>query len=203
MKLLKKIKLINWHYFINETIPIEGNTLITGENGAGKSTILDAIQYVLSPGKQKFNFAANDRTKRTVNAYVRGKLGKSNQMYLRDGDITCHIALEFYDDLLNKSFIVGTVLDSRDTISAPNYLFYDLDDSEITDELFLNGDKIPLNIREFKKDIKAKNNNKLAHTLLAARKNIAHRFNILDYNFFELLPKALAFKPINNVKDFI
>ncbi len=201
MKLLKKIQLVNWHYFINETIPIEGNTLVTGENGAGKSTILDAIQYVLSPGKQKFNVAANDGTKRTVNAYVRGKLGKSNQKYLREGDITCHIALEFYDNLKDKSFIVGCVLDSRDTITSPKQLFYDLDDAQIQKDYFMDESSVPLNIKEFKKMHK----DKLVHanTMSTARKNIALRFNIADYNFFDLLPKALAFKPINNVKDFI
>ncbi|XMB86002.1 SbcC/MukB-like Walker B domain-containing protein [Mycoplasmatota bacterium WC44] len=204
MKILKKIKLINWHYFVNETIDIEGNTLITGENGAGKSTILDAIQYVLSPGKQKFNIAANDGTKRTVNAYVRGKLGRSNQKYLREGDVTCHVALEFYDNNLDQSFTVGTVLDSSDTISSPKYLFYDLEDTKISNNLFLSNDNIPLNIKEFKKNLKqSRIRNKVANTLVAARKNIAFRFNILDYNYFELLPKALAFKPINNVKDFI
>jgi len=201
MKLLKKIKLVNWHYFINETIPVEGNTLVTGENGAGKSTILDAIQYVLSPGKQKFNIAANDGTKRTVNAYVRGKLGKSNQKYLREGDVTCHIALEFYDDNADKSFIVGCVLDSRDAISSPNQLFYDFEGGLIDNELFMDDMAIPLNIKEFKKKHKA--SLQFANTMSSARKQIALRFNIVDYNFFDLLPKALAFKPINNVKDFI
>ncbi len=201
MKLLKKIKLVNWHYFINETIPVEGNTLVTGENGAGKSTILDAIQYVLSPGKQKFNIAANDGTKRTVNAYVRGKLGKSNQKYLREGDVTCHIALEFYDDNADKSFIVGCVLDSRDAISSPNQLFYDFEGGLIDNDLFMDDMAIPLNIKEFKKKHKA--SLQFANTMSSARKQIALRFNIVDYNFFDLLPKALAFKPINNVKDFI
>lgn len=201
MKTLKKIKLVNWHYFINETIPVEGNTLVTGENGAGKSTILDAIQYVLSPGKQKFNIAANDGTKRTVNAYVRGKLGKSNQKYLRDGDVTCHIALEFYDDNKDSNFIVGCVLDSRDTISSPNQLFYDLEGEQVDNSLFMDEKSIPLNIKEFKKKHKAKL--QFANTMSGARKQIALRFNIADYNYFDLLPKALAFKPINNVKDFI
>ena len=45
MKTLTKVKLINWHTFSNEEFEIYKNALITGENGTGKSTILDAIQY--------------------------------------------------------------------------------------------------------------------------------------------------------------
>ncbi|NLA04407.1 MAG: AAA family ATPase, partial [Firmicutes bacterium] len=44
MRLLTKIKLINWHFFTNETIPLDGNVLISGDNGAGKSTLIDALQ---------------------------------------------------------------------------------------------------------------------------------------------------------------
>ena len=47
MKTLTKVKLINWHTFSNEEFEIYKNALITGENGTGKSTILDAIQYVI------------------------------------------------------------------------------------------------------------------------------------------------------------
>ena len=40
LKTLTRVKLINWHYFVNETIEIHNNALVTGENGAGKSTLL-------------------------------------------------------------------------------------------------------------------------------------------------------------------
>ena len=39
MKKLKKIRLINWHRFVNETIELGDSVLLSGENGAGKSTL--------------------------------------------------------------------------------------------------------------------------------------------------------------------
>ncbi len=35
MKKLMKIRLINWHRFVNETIELEDSVLLSGENGAG------------------------------------------------------------------------------------------------------------------------------------------------------------------------
>ena len=67
MKKLVKVRLINWHYLSNETIEIKGNTLLTGPNASGKSTIMDAITYVLTAGDTAFNLAANDKGKRDLN----------------------------------------------------------------------------------------------------------------------------------------
>ena len=38
MKKLTRIQLVNWHFFENEQICLNGSTLISGENTAGKST---------------------------------------------------------------------------------------------------------------------------------------------------------------------
>ena len=110
MKKLTKIKLINWHYFANETIEVKNDILLTGANGAGKSTIIDAIQYVLTAGEQKFNQAANEFSNRELRGYVCCKLGLDDQEYLREGDVTTHVALEFYDDMESKYFVVGVIL---------------------------------------------------------------------------------------------
>ena len=54
-KTLCRVRLINWHFFENECITMHGSTLISGENTAGKSTILDAIQLVLTTNTREFN----------------------------------------------------------------------------------------------------------------------------------------------------
>ena len=99
---LTRIKLINWHIFTDVTIDVSGNTLITGENACGKSTLIDAIYYVLSGGDDRcFNNAANAEAQRTLEAYICGKLGNegTGKEYLRNSsDVVCHIALEFNEN---------------------------------------------------------------------------------------------------------
>ena len=75
MKKLTKIRLINWHYLANETINVKNNVLLTGPNASGKSTILDAITYVITAGDTQFNLAANEKGKRDLRGYIKCKLG--------------------------------------------------------------------------------------------------------------------------------
>ena len=80
---------------INLTVKDGETHAIMGPNGSGKSTLLDAMQYVLVGGRQNahFNIAATPEAKRTLEGYIRGKLGGENKQYIRPGDVITHIAL--------------------------------------------------------------------------------------------------------------
>lgn len=199
MKKLSKIRLINWHYFSNETINIKNNTLITGQNATGKSTIVDAIAFVLTAGDQIFNLAANDKSKRDLRGYVKCKLGIDNQEYLRAGDTTGHVALEFYDEVKDEYFTVGTVIDIVGEIIPPKVIFYEYHD-KINEELFVDDEGIILTTLNFKK---IKLSKKIYLTRREAKAAFRKKFGSINENYFSLLPKALAFKPISDVKEFI
>ena len=47
MKQLKRMLLINWHYIKYQVIDFSQINFLTGKNGSGKSTIIDAMQLVL------------------------------------------------------------------------------------------------------------------------------------------------------------
>ena len=80
MKKLKKILLINWLYFSKELIEVDDINFLTGKNGAGKSTVIDALQIVLlgETNSRNFNQAANEKSQRTLEGYLRADMDENN-----------------------------------------------------------------------------------------------------------------------------
>ena len=192
--------MINWHRFENETIEIGDSVLLSGENGAGKSTILDAVQFVVTGSKANFNKAAHEKGKRTLNTYIRCKTGREDRPFEREGELSAHIALEFFDEAKGKPFIIGTVMDSVSVEKEPNVIWYQIENREIADDLFLSGNRVK-SISVFRST-----NRKIrtvAPTIREAQKMILSRFGRIESKFFALIPKALAFKPIHDIKDFV
>lgn len=200
MKNLTRMKLIHWHSFENETIEFGDSVLLSGENGAGKSTLLDAMQLVITVSKNNFNKAAHEHGKRKLSGYVRYKTGKENRPYERTGQVTAHVALEFYDESKKNYFIVGAVVDSASEDSDTT-VWYRMENVELRDELFFTG-RMPKNIDTFRSTNKTWLK-MITKTQVDARKDFKGRFGRLEDKFFELIPKSLAFKPIDDIKDFV
>lgn len=188
MKKLVKVKLINWHRFENCTVDFGLSTLISGENGAGKTTLLDAIQFVVTCSANAFNKAAHENGKRKLTGYVRYKTGKESKTYERTGEISAHVALEFYEESKERYFIVGAVVDSASE-GQEMTVRYLIDNQRITDDMFFHGNT-PLSISEFR----AANRSirQWCKTQIEAKKMIKSRFGRIEDKFFSLIPKALA-----------
>src|SRR5690606_31475298 len=198
MKRLTKIKLVNWHLFSDQTISIKDNTLISGENGSGKSTLLDALQYLLVGAKSgaKFNIAATDEAKRTLEGYVRGRIGAENKEFLRPGDVISHVALEFYDEQNDQFGIIGVILElpKGGTLKERFYL---LDNLNIHDGIFLDKKK-PRDYRSMKAYLKTLQIElDPFDTQKEYRDALAKYFGIDAKKYAKILPKALAFRPID------
>ncbi len=61
MKRIHRIRLVNFHNFVDETIELRdgGHLFLLGDNGSGKTTVLDAVHFVLSGGESlELNAAA-------------------------------------------------------------------------------------------------------------------------------------------------
>ena len=200
MKKLTRVKLINWHRFINDTIEFENSTLISGENGAGKSTLLDAIQFVVTCTTNYFNKAAHENGKRKLTGYIRCKTGRENKPYERTGEISAHVALEFYEEKKDRYFIVGAVVDSASE-GQEKTVRYLMDNMRLDDTLFFQG-KTPKSINQFR-TTNTKGIRQWCTTEKEAKSMMKNRFGRIEDKFFRLIPKALAFRPIDDIKDFV
>lgn len=200
MKTLKRVKLINWHRFTNTTIELGTSTLLSGENGAGKSTLLDAIQFVVTCSANYFNKAAHENGKRKLTGYIRCKTGKENKPYERTGEISAHVALEFYEDSKSQYFVVGAVIDSASE-GQETTVRYLMDNTRFTEDMFFQG-KTPRSITQFRSAGSGKIK-MWCKTGVEAKKMIKNRFGRIEDKFFTLIPKALAFRPIDDIKDFV
>ena len=111
-KTAKRLLLVNWSCFQNEIINLGSSTLFTGVNGTGKTTILDAMSYLITANTQ-FNKAADDNG-RNVTAYIHGdRKTNGSDRYLRPGNVTSYIAMEFYDPLISDYHVIAVCMESR------------------------------------------------------------------------------------------
>ena len=78
---IRRIRLINFHNFVDETIEIEnaGHLFLLGDNACGKTTVLDAIHYVLTAGEQmEFNSAARVAGNKAEGRRLQGVITRFN-----------------------------------------------------------------------------------------------------------------------------
>lgn len=88
---LHRVEIFNWGVFDKQIFSIspEGNTsLLTGANGAGKTTYLEAILTILVPERRmrRYNQAsgANTKDERSEESYVLGEIGETENEQTRE-----------------------------------------------------------------------------------------------------------------------
>lgn len=188
-------------------------TLITGQNGAGKSTIIDALQVLFVADQRLIRFnAATDEAKRSYINYLKGKIGNDDRSFLRDGDFTTYIVSEFLDEKKQESFIIGIVVDVyRDSTYDEEYFI--LAETKLEQLDFVNSREELLNREEFRrryggitgaigkrgtrnKALFERNKSNYVKALLARTGGMPERF-------FKVFTKALSFKPISDIRSFV
>ena len=218
MKSLTKLRLINWHYFSNVTTDIKNITFLTGPNGTGKSTIIDALQIIIlgSTRPENFNKAANEkgRSGRSLLSYLRGQTGikdDGSNIVLRRGTFSSYIAIEIFDDEENRTFTLGVVFDVDSSDKIDKHYFYL--DSPFPENGFSNSDserdKSKIRPRRYRElSFFARNNYKVNHfrffdTDTDYQSFSKEAFGNLPDKYFSLFKKAVSFAPISNISSFI
>lgn len=207
MKKIKKMRLINWHFFEDQTIDFSDINVITGENGTGKSTILDAIHYLQSGGTCKFNMAANTLSHgRTVENYLKARIGIENKEFLRNqSNIIGHIAIEYFDTLFNRKYVLGCVIQLVGS-QLSSIDFYDIKGSGWNDDLFFTKDN---KVRGFDSLLKEGLNQRLeisrvgqSRQSATQRKKAVREALGVPEKYETLFTKAMSFEPLNDINKF-
>lgn len=204
MKKLKKILLINWLYFSKQLIEVEDINFLTGKNAAGKSTVIDALQIVLlgETNSRNFNQAANEKSQRTLDGYLRTDLDSSHEPSRWGKDFSSYIACEFLDEAVGNRFVTGIVFDCRSDGSRQERFF--IYNGSIPEDCFLAGQEamdIPSLRIYFKQRYGA--GPKLYDSQKEYRTDMLAKWNVHSEQVSRMLKKAVSFRPIADIQKFI
>ena len=200
---------INWHYFQKQIIDFGNVNFLTGNNTAGKSTIIDALQVVLlgETRSSSFNRAANKKAYRTLESYLIGSMGEDikggNKSLRGDRNFSTYIVAEIYDNQKNEYFCLGAAFDyfvDRDYSTKYFYL-----KNMIPDNCFIENN-VAMDIVRLTDYFKSNYQGKYEFESSAKgyrERLIKYKLNVQDSKFFRMMKKAISFEPINDIEGFI
>lgn len=204
MKKLKKILLINWLYFSKQLIEVEDINFLTGKNGAGKSTVIDALQIVLlgETNARNFNQAANEKSQRTLDGYLRADMD-SNSPYSRRGkDFSSYIACEFLNEETGGRFVTGIIFDCRSDGNRQERFF--IYDGSIPEDCFVDGEEA-MDIPSLRVYLKQQYGlrQKMYDSHKEYRTDMLAKWSVHNEQVCRMLKKAVSFRPIMDIQKFI
>ena len=108
---IRTIRLINFHNFVDETIEVRdgGHLFLLGDNGSGKTTVLDAVHLVLAGGEPELNAAARVGARREEGRSLQGiVLRYDRELGVRnEGGAIAYAALELVDPVSGRVISLG------------------------------------------------------------------------------------------------
>lgn len=203
MKKLKRILLINWWYYSKQLIDVDDINFLTGRTGAGKSTIIDALQIVLlgETNAKNFNKAAG-KSERTLDGYLRADVDPNNKYSRKGKDFSSYIACEFFDNIEGTRFVTGIVFDCRnDGSRQERYFVYS---GAIPDNCFIENGQA-LDIRSLRAYLTQTYGTKatLCDTHKEYRDTMLAKWNVHNEQVLRMMKKAISFQPITDIQQFI
>lgn len=209
---LHRLELLNWGTFHQgvRTFRLDGaNSLLTGDIGSGKSTVVDAITTLLLPAnKIEYNKAAGAQKKeRSLMSYVRGyhkstrSTGGENSkpVSLRGtGALTVVLAV-FHNAVLGKSVTLAITLWAVQEAGQPNRFYSLAETDQSIAEDFSNFGQDPAKL---KKKLKAAGVavHDAFEPYAAAFKR---QFGISGNQAMELFHRTVSMKQVENITHFV
>jgi len=207
---LERLRLVNWHNFDDEVIEIGNRCLLAGDNGSGKSTVIDAIQYVMAANLRmaRFNSAADERRGggRDLIGYVRCKIGSESTDYRRN-DTIAHVMLEWKTN--DGSFACGVCIEAyKDNHHTEHFWIGDIRSKDSIQSINVRNEKNePLIFRHFK-NILVERKFYDYPTKQQYVKDLTNKLGVFkrqpDVNpYLDSLTRSIGFKPLDSIDQFV
>lgn len=206
---LKRLELYNWGTFDGQiwTMTTDGQTaVLTGANGSGKSTVVDALLTLLVEGRQRnYNLAsgAGSSRERTERTYVRGQYSRSRgdtafeatANTLRGTDSHSVLLAVFYDASQDRTVTLVQVfwISNADRVEKRHYVAScELNIQQHFPQRHINARDLPNDVQPF--------GNTFKDYIAAARKalGLGGRPKALD-----LFNETVAVKDIPSLNSFV
>lgn len=209
---LARLEVLNWGTFGGAVWALDAageNTLLTGDIGSGKSTLVDAITTLLvPPQKLAYNRAAGaDARERTLRSYVlgyykseRGESGASARAVpLRDKNTYAVVLGRFTNEGFGQVVTIAQVFWLRDLEGQPDRFYVVGDDALSITEHFAG---FGHDINQLKKRLR-KAGHEVEDTFARYASAFRRRFGIDNEQALELFHQTVSMKSVGNLTDFV
>jgi uncharacterized protein YPO0396 len=210
---LQRFEVFNWGTFDKRVWTLEPageNSLVTGDIGSGKSTLVDAITTLLVPAQRiTYNKAAGAELKeRTLRSYVlghykseRGDTGLSARaVALRDHNNYSVILGHFFNEGFAKHVTLAQVFWIRDAQGQPARFYVVADRPlSIADDFAGFG----TDINDLRKRLRGTRDVELHDTFPPYGAAFRRRFGIENEQALELFNQTVSLKSVGNLTEFV
>jgi len=209
---LQKLEIYNWGTFHDKvwTLNLNGDTsLLTGDVGSGKSTLVDALSTLLvPPRKVMYNKAADASAKeRNLTSYVRGYYGQKRTSEgggqpesLRSSNQYSVILATFSDVNLGEVVTLAQVFWFKDEQRWPARFFVLADKTLLITEHFSN---FGSDIKNLKKRLDRDHYIHIYEDYPPYAREFRRRFGIRQAQAMDLFQQTISMKKVDELTSFV
>ncbi len=210
---LEKLEVFNWgtfHKKIWSAVPGGNNSLLTGDIGSGKSTLVDGLTTLLVPSQKiTYNKAAGAETReRNLTSYVRGyfKSAKDDDtlsakaVALRDHNSYSVLLARFKNEGFDQTITLAQVFWSRDNSNTPER-FYIVARKPLT--IAKHFCDFGSDISDLKKKLKRLDHLKLFDSFSQYQAEFRRQMGIDNDQALDLLYQTVSMKSVGNLTEFV
>ncbi|MFH0726219.1 MAG: SbcC/MukB-like Walker B domain-containing protein [Pseudomonadota bacterium] len=210
---LHRFEVLNWgtfHHHVWHLAPEGANSLLTGDIGSGKSTLVDGLTTLLvSPQKIVYNKAAGAETReRNLQSYVAGffKSEKDSDtlaaksVALRGENSFSVLSAHFYNEAYRQSVTLAQVFWSREQRALPERFFLVASKPLPLSDSF---GKFGADILELKKRLRKETGVKLFDSFSQYATEFRRKMGIETSQALELFYQTVSMKSVGNLTDFV